>query len=805
MADQARSQIIKENPIGKGLDAFRASFSLICEGASVPCTPDSLGSLDHEELQNLTLDLLLALQSLRISRLLRSSGSGKNLLSDLSRLNSAVNSDDFDLNRIKPLLNAALTDDPDDAVIWNEVYHAVTESTPPPRPTASSLHQTPWLHNTSSFANSSEGRKDVDRVLKLELGPLYIGLPRFCETYFGRVAGLERAAEAVFKECKGGSNPLFHEGWSGWPKDANQDDVLSWFAGLCEKLAAFAEHHGSNPACRRRPLAQPNKPIRGSTGERKLDVGFVNDTKADKDSQCHWSRVLVPGELKSNPLADTASKAWLDLGRYAREVLAAQDTRRFVLGFTICGSLMRIWEFDRLGGSHPNNGLQFVSTVLGFLWMNEEELGFDPTIMTANNERFIEIERDGSTERLIIDRVMKRAPCIAGRATTCWKAHREGQPQSLLVIKDSWQYTERDEEGELLREATGKGVVNMARYYHHETVRVHGKDDDIRSNVRGGLDVTRATNYRSERSMPPPSTTMSGASRKGRSNSIAGKKRSSSQTGAALPPSKRSCSASPTKASSNAMPNRVHRRVILRDYGEPIYKASSRSALLAALEGCIEGHESLRKAGFLHRDISINNLMINEDDDNISWPSFLIDLDLAVREQRQGASGAKGKTGTRAFMAIGALLGEQHSFMHDLESFFWVLFWICIHYNVPDANISRSRSKDLAADPDENPVSSPRSRVVPEFDQWNYISMELLAKEKKGQVSHEGDFIRSAEENFTPYYQPLIPWVNKLRKVVFPSGGRWEREDIGLYVRMKEILGEAQKDPKVLAGDGLAD
>jgi hypothetical protein len=647
----------------------------------------------------------------------------------------------------------------------------------------------------------------VDGVFNLELGPLYVGLPRFREIYFGRVVGLDAAAEAVFKDCMGGTNPLFDKGWTGWPKDANQNDVLSWFAELCKKLAAFAERHGSNPACRRRPLAQPNKPIKSSTGERKLDVGFVSDVKADKDSRCHWSQVLIPGELKSIPLADKASKAWLDLSTYAREVLAAQDTRRFVLGFAICGSLMRIWEFDRLGGVASEqfdinkDGLQFVSTVLGFLWMNEEELGFDPTIMTVNNERFIEIKRNGATERLIIDRLMQRVRCIAGRATTCWKAHREKHPQLPLVIKDSWQYPERDEEGELLREVTRKGVINVARYYHHETVRVHGTDDDIRSNVRGGLDVTRATNYRPERSMPPPSTP--GASRKARTNSIAGKKRSSSQTGAASPPGKRSCLASP-KASSNAVPNRVHRRVILQDYGGPIYNASSRSALLTALEGCIEGHASLRKAGFLHRDISINNLMINENDDNLSWPSFLIDLDLTIREDREGASGAKGKTGTRAFMAIGALLGEQHSFMHDLESFFWVLFWICIHYDGPNANHSRSRSKDLAADSHENPVSSQLSRVVPEFDQWNYISMELLAKEKKGQVSHEGDFIRSAQENFTPYYQSLIPWVNRLRKVVFPSGGRWEREDAGLYDRMKEILGEAQKDPKVLAGDGLA-
>jgi hypothetical protein len=66
-------------------------------------------------------------------------------------------------------------------------------------------------------------------------------------------------------------------------------------------------------------------------------------------------------------------------------------------------------------------------------------------------------------------------------------------------------------------------------------------------------------------------------------------------------------------------------------------------------------------------------------------------------------------------MAIRALLGEQHSFMHDLESFFWVLFWICIHCKGPD-----------------------ESRVVARFDKWNYVDTEELAEWKKGQVSHKG-------------------------------------------------------------------
>ena len=65
--------------------------------------------------------------------------------------------------------------------------------------------------------------------------------------------------------------------------------------------------------------------------------------------------------------------------------------------------------------------------------------------------------------------------------------------------------------------------------------------------------------------------------------------------------------------------------------------------------------------------------MMNEDIENPPWSSFLIDLDLGIKETRREASGATGKTGIRTFMATGALFGEQLSLMHDLESIFWVL------------------------------------------------------------------------------------------------------------------------------------
>jgi len=140
--------------------------------------------------------------------------------------------------------------------------------------------------------------------------------------------------------------------------------------------------------------------------------------------------------------------------------------------------------------------------------------------------------------------------------------------------------------------------------------------------------------------------------------------------------------------------------------------------------------------------------MMNEEDDNPSWRSFLIDLDLAIKEQRKKPSGARGKTGTRAFMAIGVLHDDEpHSFMHDLESFVWVLFWICIHYD------------------------GSKERIVSQFDKWNYAETEELAKLKLGTVSDDAIFRKTAQEHFTEYYLPLIPCVNRMRRAVEGGGG----------------------------------
>jgi hypothetical protein len=266
---------------------------------------------------------------------------------------------------------------------------------------------------------------------------------------------------------------------------------------------------------------------------------------------------------------------------------------------------MRLCLFDRLGGVASGSfdvnkdGQMFVSVILGYLWMNEEELGFDPTIVEGDDKRYTEIQRNSQMEQLYIEELMKRQGSVVGQATTCWKACLVGgESNNRLVIKDSWEYEERPEEGLLLKEATDAGVENVARYYHHEIVCVGGAVDDVRKNIRKGLNDAGGRNpfqqWRPTILKAIASAVASGSSGsergRRRSNSKTTKrKRSPSSTEISMPPPKRICSVSPVKQDAPQQRNRVHRRLMMRDVGKSIYHASSLRAILTGLLGGIKG------------------------------------------------------------------------------------------------------------------------------------------------------------------------------------------------------------------------
>ena len=82
----------------------------------------------------------------------------------------------------------------------------------------------------------------------------------------------------------------------------------------------------------------------------------------------------------------------------------------------------------------------------------------------------------------------------------------------------------------------------------------------------------------------------------------------------------------------------------------------------------------------MHRDISLNNLMLRVEGDRVY--GVLNDFDLAVLRDVQSSS-SKQRTGTKPFMAIDLLHRDAsiHMYRHDLESMFYVLLWITSRFH----------------------------------------------------------------------------------------------------------------------------
>lgn len=73
----------------------------------------------------------------------------------------------------------------------------------------------------------------------------------------------------------------------------------------------------------------------------------------------------------------------------------------------------------------------------------------------------------------------------------------------------------------------------------------------------------------------------------------------------------------------------------------------------------------------------------------------------------------------------------------------------------------------------------------------NLLGTRSLAKMKIETVIDVDMF---GKRRLTSYCKVLSPCIKQLRKVVFPQGKRWSREDKKLHSQMKTVLDEARKD-----------
>ncbi|KAL1888294.1 hypothetical protein Cpir12675_006230 [Ceratocystis pirilliformis] len=723
-----RSLIIHAYPIGACLDPFYNVLIEGCAKAGIEPTADAFDQLDQVELG---AHLAYSLTGASAARCFPSNyHKGHSFQTDLYDLRHNVYHPQFDRQRLKPLFSAVVAHIRNDFHVWDEADKVVEYSI--------------------YICGGKIKAYDLRANLGLELNTLYVDVPDLFSTILTGINGLETVSTSFFEKCTRDCNPRFQAevGWTSWPTTMTKSNLMRWLTEFTDQLANHIDDMGSIPGLKKKLVVEPANNIENIIRFLKTNVCFTY-CRDDVHSYYQTSRFLVVGTLRCDPNADSSLVTWTELVSSVKEVFFTQYFRRFALGFTLCGSIMRIWLFDRTGGVASQSfdinkdGKQFVDIMAAFLLMDSEQLGLDPTLMQSDSQVFIDINRNGVSERIVIDQTLYDNKCIAGCATKCWRGHLEGHPEMTLVIKDSWRSSKRHDVGQMLRKLTERGIPYVARYYHHEAVHLNGFADSTQDNVRKGLDVSKSKSRHLNQNLMSESDKYHGLEN--------------------IHPEM----LSEDGLLSSKTTNRIHHRLIMRDDGKRIHEAESPSILLNALVKCIRGHEELFKAGILHRNISLSNLIVAQDGDSSSWPAFIIDFETAIEVDK--ASNSERNVGTKPFMAVGVLLGQEHTFMHDLESFFWVLFWICIHVTGPG---KYELSKE-------------------QYHSWFEMRMSRIAMSKVQVIANDQMFLHAANQDFSAYLRPLVPWVNKLRILLFPEGASDKREDLNVYNQMCSVLEEA--------------
>ncbi|KAF8417572.1 hypothetical protein EV426DRAFT_622543 [Tirmania nivea] len=486
-----------------------------------------------------------------------------------------------------------------------------------------------------------------------------------------------------------------------------------------------------------------------------------------------WSSVLVVGEHQSQgSTSSTEKSSFTQLACYAEQVFVAQPFRNSVLGILTSNQApeLKFWRFDR-GGAVGSPALNYRSTTLRLLdvvcalysipRLGPAALGFHVTsISWAPDLRYPLDETSGisthvtallgctpgtHTEALLpLQNTVFVAPGIVTRGTRVW-ASTLGNGQSV-IIKYSWRNTQRVPEGEFYRVAAEKQVVGIATAIAYDTYE-------------------NVADSRHEGSDPSDMFT------------------------------------EPDKYVRHMnQQNRIFSRLVLSPSSRPLSDPGLTPIQVARgfLAGLV-GHASLFfQANLLHRDISPNNIIVTSTTMSPPspatptlhneaapfqwiWPHYsesnlggcLIDLDYTLDTTGEPLSGASDRTGTYPFIAIKILAGaERHRYRHDLESFLYVLLWVCC-YPVP-ISTATSPTATTNVESEKRNLGKLSSLLWPSDDPlsiWRDGDQRSVVADKIANIVSDAQNFESLLNRFRPGFEPFKTIARSMRRILWGFPG----------------------------------
>ncbi|KJZ68814.1 hypothetical protein HIM_11788 [Hirsutella minnesotensis 3608] len=657
------------------------------------------------------------------------------------------------LAQFRPLVDAVIANSPDNN-IWAAVFNLIADvnpSTPPPPSIIPTAFGTP-VKTSSSRLNDSETRDIVERELFYEIKDCtHRGVPGFFDKHFDSTIwtkGQQNMLKLILANHDGTT-------WKNFPADPWEKAVWEWLVVLEEIALAGARYtlHASRSATEFK--------------ERKgqMDIFFQKPKRTE--GQFKYKHVLVVGEHKRS--FDTADfkACMLQLTRHVRSIFADQPMRRFVHAFTIKATTMELWIYDRSGAYSSGEfdihrePEKLARALVAYATMDDNAMGLDMSIEWKNSHRYITVEDiNGDKKRMELNGLLVRQRAVVCRGTTCFST-RQG------VAKFSWRSDKRQpSEVRHLKLAQEKGVQGVATLVGHREIMSI-------ADLRAGLDFSSSTRHPFRTTTHDGSdgynrlqgSESSGSSRKRKSSEEDARptmrRRSNSQRSALRqaydPPSEEANDEAKlslyTPNREDLYENRILSCLVISPAGRVVCDFGTIRELLESLRDAIRAHRSLYlKGGILHRDISSNNIIITNHGRSEGFKGMLIDLDLA-KERDSGPSGARHQTGTMQFMAIEVLRGIDHTYRHDLESFFYVLLWMC-------ARCSWDRFKGSG---EEKPAES-------DLRNWEIGNFKEIAKAKEGDMTMNG--LERIMSEFPERLDIVKPLCMMIRSIMFGDTAR---------------------------------
>ncbi|KAI0089552.1 hypothetical protein BDY19DRAFT_1056546 [Irpex rosettiformis] len=465
----------------------------------------------------------------------------------------------------------------------------------------------PPLHNQLDIATVVNGLRETKDIYKLEHDSTENSQSRWslfpvdpADTYDfneDRVFGpFPLLADAIAKQAKS----LFHE----LGVDPEPEQTVTFLCNPTMAPVSTSRHSASKPDGY------------GVLVERSVD--HIDE----KTEAPHWDDIVVPGEMKKCGRAEDFNHNNAKLLWSLRHAMRETVYRRFIFGYTIENTQMRLWFCSRsdIIASDAFNFIMDHETVVHFflsiMFAQKSRLGYDPTISVAKRAKDqrstkygIKVRgKDGRESTYIMEEVVANmsSGTLQGRSTRVWrgkKADANGHSTGHnMVIKDCWIDSSREREGDFLAEifeAAKKSpnpehLPRIQKHFltvvQHGDVFIDGEQDNTFGLLRGDADF------------PEPKRVLT--------------LRCSSETREMINP--------PTglvrvdQATIDWLHHlqlhhdKFHYRIVFdsEEDCDPIDKLTSVRGIWYALTGALTGLATLHQLGFIHRDISPGNILV---------------------------------------------------------------------------------------------------------------------------------------------------------------------------------------------------